>query len=180
SCAISGKAGTCSAVAAGLPDPAGQCRDSGAVSCATNGVCDGAGGCQLYAAGTECAPPNCPIGTTTATLARRCDGAGSCQAAATQSCLPYTCNGTSCRAACSGDSECGPGTVCNSGSCGKKRLGQVCTAGTECDSGNCVDGVCCSATSCGTCKACNVAGGAGSCNPIPAGAMETHGGCVPS
>src|SRR6185295_18374 len=85
SCAISGKAGTCSAVAAGLPDPAGQCRDSGAVSCATNGVCDGAGGCQLYAAGTECAPPNCPIGTTTATLARRCDGAGSCQAAATQS-----------------------------------------------------------------------------------------------
>ena len=70
------------------------------------------------------------------------------------------------------------GTVCNSGSCGKKRLGQICAAGSECDSGNCVDGVCCSSASCGTCASCNVTGSAGSCRPVPAGAMEPHGGCA--
>ena len=180
SCAIPGSAGTCAPVTAGTRDPAGQCRDQGAATCASNGFCDGAGGCQLYAAGTECAPPTCPTGTTTATLARLCDGNGTCRPAATQSCLPYNCNGTSCRAACSGDGDCAAGTFCVGGSCGKKRLGQVCTAGADCDSGNCVDGVCCSSASCGTCTACNVAGGAGACRPVPAGAMEPHGGCLPA
>jgi hypothetical protein len=180
SCALTGSAGTCAPVAAGGRDPAGQCRDQGAATCAGNGFCNGAGGCQLYAAGTECAPPSCPVGTTTATLARTCDGAGNCKPAATQSCLPYNCNGTSCRAACATDADCAAGTVCNGGSCGKKRLGQICAAGAECDSGNCVDGVCCSSASCATCASCNVIGNAGICKPVPAGAMEPHGGCAPA
>ncbi len=178
SCAVAGSAGTCRPVSAGARDPAGQCRDQGAVTCASNGFCDGAGGCQLYDAGTQCAPPSCPVGTTTATLARMCDGAGACKPATTQSCAPYNCNGTTCRAACSSDADCIAGTVCNSGSCGKKRLGQICAAGAECDSGNCVDGVCCSSASCGSCAACNVTGSAGVCRPVPAGAMEPHGGCT--
>ena len=70
SCALAGSAGTCRPVAAGTRDPAGQCRDQGAASCGRTGFCDGAGGCQLYAAGTQCAPPSCPAGATTATLAR--------------------------------------------------------------------------------------------------------------
>ena len=32
----------------------------GATSCGKTGFCDGAGDCQLYAAGTQCAPPTCP------------------------------------------------------------------------------------------------------------------------
>ena len=56
--------GTCKPVPAGAVDPAGQCRDQGAASCGTDGFCDGAGACQLYAAGTQCAPPACPAGTT--------------------------------------------------------------------------------------------------------------------
>ena len=177
SCALPGSTGTCKPVMAGAADPAGQCRDQGGASCASNGLCDGAGGCQLYAAGTECAPPTCPAGTATATLARTCDGAGTCKPATNQSCAPYTCNGTACRAACSGDTDCVGGMVCNAGSCGKKRLGQICAAGSECDSNNCVDGVCCSSASCGTCLSCNVTGSAGSCTAVPAGAMEPHGGC---
>jgi hypothetical protein len=180
SCALAGSAGACTAIAAGGVDPAGQCRDQGAPSCGTNGFCNGAGSCQLYAAGTECAPPTCPGGSTTATLSRMCDGAGSCKAAVTQSCVPYTCNGMACRAACTQDSDCSGTNVCNAGSCGKKRLGQICGAAAECDSGNCVDGVCCSAPSCGNCASCNVSGTAGACTPVPAGAAEPHGLCQPA
>jgi hypothetical protein len=177
SCALAGSLGTCAPVAAGSRDPSGQCRDQGAASCASNGFCDGAGGCQLYEAGTQCAAPACPIGMTIATLARACDGAGACKAATTQSCTPYTCNGTACRAACAADADCVAGMVCTAGSCGKKRLGQICGASSECDSGNCVEGVCCGAPTCGTCASCNVVGSAGTCAPVPAGGMEPHGGC---
>ena len=180
SCAVPGSAGTCKPVPSGAVDPAGQCRDQGAASCATDGSCDGAGGCHLYAAGTQCAQPGCPAGSSTATLARTCDGAGTCGPATSQSCAPYTCNGNSCRAACGMDSDCVSGMVCNAGSCGPKRLGQICAAPAECGSGNCVDGVCCSSASCGTCTSCNVAGSAGACKPVPVGAMEPHGGCTPA
>ena len=64
--------------------------------------------------------PACPAGTSTATLARTCDGAGTCGPATSQSCAPYTCNGTSCRAACGMDSDCVSGMVCNAGSCGQE------------------------------------------------------------
>ncbi|HXU01088.1 MAG TPA: hypothetical protein VN903_08855 [Polyangia bacterium] len=178
SCALTGSAGTCTPVPGGARDPAGRCPDQGAVSCGTNGFCDGAGACQKYDAGTQCAPPVCPLGANAATLARTCDGAGTCRPAATQTCAPYTCNGSTCRSSCAMDSDCVAGKVCNNGSCGNKRLGQICAAGAECDSGNCVDGVCCGSPSCGTCAACNVVGNAGTCKPVPAGAMEPHGGCA--
>jgi hypothetical protein len=48
-------------------------------------------------------------------------------------------------------------------------LGSACLAGGECDSGQCVDGVCC-ASVCGLpCQACDVAGHAGECTPVPTG-----------
>jgi hypothetical protein len=178
SCAVVGSLGTCTAVPAGKGDPGGRCADMGSASCGTNGLCDGAGACQRYAAGVECVGPSCPATGTTATLARTCDGAGVCKPATTQSCAPYGCNGTTCIAACGSDGDCAPNNVCNTGMCGKKRLGQQCGAGTECDSGNCVDGVCCSASSCGTCLSCAVAGKAGSCQPIAAGDMDTMNRCT--
>jgi len=178
SCAVVGSLGTCTAVTAGKGDPAGRCPDQGAASCGTNGFCDGAGACQRYGAGVECAPPTCPTTGTTATLARTCDGAGVCMAATTQSCAPYACNGTTCFAACGGNSDCAAPNVCNSGACGKKRLGQQCLAGTECESGNCVDGVCCGSSSCGTCFSCAVSGKAGSCQPVPAGETDAMNRCT--
>jgi hypothetical protein len=180
SCALAGSEGTCAPVYSGGRDPASRCNDLGAASCGNDGFCNGAGGCRLYAAGTECAAPSCPIATTTATLARSCDGVGTCRPAATQSCVPYTCNGSTCQAACATNADCSAGTVCNNGSCGKKRLGQICGAGGECDSGNCVDSVCCSAPSCGNCASCNVKGSAGACAALPAATVEPHGGCAPA
>ena len=70
--------------------------------------------------------------------------------------------------------------VCNSGACGKKRLGQQCVTGTECDSANCVDGVCCSSASCGTCFSCAVSGKAGSCQPVPSGETDSMNRCTPA
>ena len=113
--------------------PTGQCTRQGAASCGTTGFCDGSGGCQLYAAGVQCAPPParcsparrrppCPAPATATACARR---------PTTQSCGVYACNGTTCNAACGGDADCAPGNVCNAGSCGKKRLGQLCSAGTR-------------------------------------------------
>ena len=105
------------------------------------------------------------VGRPTATLARTCDGAGTCRPPSTQSCGAYACNGTTCNAACGADGDCAPGNVCNAGSCGLKRLGQLCAGGAECDSGNCVDGVCCASASCGNCQSCNVAGHGGHVQP---------------
>jgi len=178
SCALTGSAGTCTSVSPGGTDPANQCVAQAAATCGTTGFCDGKGACQLYAAGTQCAAPTCPMGMTTATLARTCNGAGVCQPASTQSCAPFACSGTACVAVCSKDGDCAPGNVCNGGSCGLKRLGQACAMGSECQGGSCVDGVCCGTASCGTCAACNVAGSAGTCTPVVAGMKEPHGGCT--
>ena len=63
SCALTATKGTCSPAAAGS-DPFNQCADVGATNpCGTNGSCDGAGACQFYSAGTNCAPASCS-GTT--------------------------------------------------------------------------------------------------------------------
>ncbi len=178
SCAVVGSLGTCTAVPAGKGDPGGRCPDQGAASCGSNGLCDGGGACQRYAAGVECVAATCPTSGTTATLPRTCDGTGVCKPPTTQSCAPYGCNGATCFAACGSDGDCASPNVCNAGACGKKRLGQQCGGGAECDSGNCVDGVCCGAASCGTCLSCAVAGKAGSCQPILAGEMDTMGRCT--
>ena len=79
---IVGSLGTCRAIAADGQDPTGKCTDQGAASCGTTGFCDGNGGCQLYAAGVQCAPPDlsrpgqptsrrCPAPATAAARARR-------------------------------------------------------------------------------------------------------------
>src|SRR5436190_1403299 len=180
SCALAGNEGTCTPVPAGGTDPKNQCTDQGASSCGTTGFCAGNGTCQRYAAGTQCVGPSCPLGMSTATLARTCDGAGLCRPAMTLSCGSYTCNGTTCTAACGSDADCSPGNICMAGACGKKRLGQQCAASAECDSGNCVEGVCCSSQVCGTCQSCNVPGLAGLCTPVPLGDMEPHNGCSPN
>ncbi len=181
SCALGGKAGTCTPVPAGGADPAGHCMDQGAASCGMTGFCDGRGACANYAAGTQCAAPACADPTTT-TLARTCDGGGTCKPASDQACAPYVCSAAAhgCLAACGSDADCAPPASCNAGSCGLKRLGQICSAAGQCASGNCVDGVCCSAPGCGTCQACNVTGAAGSCQPVPAGAAEPHQLCTPA
>jgi hypothetical protein len=176
--------GTCTNVAVGGSDPAKICADMGAASCGTNGVCDGSGACQRYAAGTICAPASCPTGMSTQSNARSCDGAGVCKPATTTACAPYVCNGTTaCNSACTKDADCVMGQTCDlkTNLCGAfQRQGQPCSASAKCLSGlTCLDGVCCASASCLMCQACNVTGSAGTCANVPAGTAEPRGMCAP-
>jgi hypothetical protein len=49
----------------------------------------------------------------------------------------------------------------------KPTFGVPCSSTTDCAGGTCVDGVCCVATSCDQCSACNVPGSLGTCAPAP-------------
>jgi hypothetical protein len=167
SCALVGREGTCSPVPAGQ-DPRGQCADQGATTCGTDGSCDGVGGCELYVAGTTCAPAACAAGT--AAQVRTCSGAGTCQVAVTASCGTYACGpGVTCLTICTTPADCAAGYVCNSGVCSKKLNGVVCGNGTECQSGLCQQGVCCSSSCTGTCRSCALTGTEGTCTLAAAG-----------
>ena len=166
SCALTGTAGTCTLVAAGA-DPLGQCADSGAAGCGTDGFCDGGGACRLYASGTTCVAASCTGATFTP--ARTCSGTGTCQPTATQSCGTYTCGTNACKISCTGDADCLAPNVCVNGACGKKPTGTACAAAAECVTGFCEQGVCCATACTGTCRSCAVAGSAGACSDVPAG-----------
>ena len=175
SCALTGSAGTCTPVAAGGPIPPASARAQGAATCGSTGFCDGEGACQLYAAGTQCAAPTCPIGRRPRRSARTCDGAGVCKPAATQSLRPFACNAAPAPASRSAPPTptASPGNVCNGGVLRAEAPRPVCAVGQRVRSGNCVDGVCCATASCGTCAACNVAGPPAPARPVPAGSTES-------
>ena len=59
SCGLPGRLGTCWPIDQGVPDPRAVCVDKGAPSCGTTGTCDGFGGCEKYAAETQCLAPSC-------------------------------------------------------------------------------------------------------------------------
>ncbi|MEJ7735622.1 MAG: hypothetical protein WKG00_41345, partial [Polyangiaceae bacterium] len=56
-----GSDGTCAPVSEGT-DPDNECLDSGAGSCADNGLCNGAGACQEYGQAPGCEPAACASG----------------------------------------------------------------------------------------------------------------------
>jgi hypothetical protein len=166
SCAIS--AGICIDVPAGQ-DPLSQCSDAGATTCGNNGSCNGAGACQKYAAGTQCAPPSC-TGSTYAPAAV-CTGTGTCTLATSSSCGVYSCDTTNkiCKITCTVDADCTTPNICNAGTCTLAPLAHACTVASACASGLCQQGVCCASTCSGTCASCALTGTAGTCTNITAG-----------
>jgi malectin (di-glucose binding ER protein) len=117
SCAVAGAQGICAPVPSGAPDPHGVCVDHGATSCGTNGKCDGAGGCAVYANGVICAAASCPPGASTLMQPGVCS-AGVCVAGPQQSCAPYLCGATNaCLATCVDASQCSVGHSCAGGVC---------------------------------------------------------------
>jgi len=178
-CNMPGSPGRCAAVAALMPEPHGACPDRGPSSCGTDGLCDGAGVCHIYGAGTACgaATASTCMGSTLV-LPSTCNGMGACRAGDQQPCAPYACAGGACKTMCTTDADCAAPTLCMGGSCGPKPAGASCTAGGDCASGNCTDGVCCATASCPSCQACNVPGRAGSCQAVAAGAPDPRGVCM--
>jgi hypothetical protein len=90
SCALPGRLGTCTPLAAGTVAASGGCPTSDVATCGMTGLCDGVGGCALYPIGTVCATGSCVDGTT-ARAASACDGLGSCSEGPQVACAPYTC-----------------------------------------------------------------------------------------
>ncbi len=177
-CNLPGTVGQCTLVADDQ-DPRGQCVAAPATTCGLDGVCNGAGACRKHRAGTVCRAPSCAATGLDRILAGTCDGGGECVVGETRSCAPFACSNGACNLTCQTAADCAPGRACSATSCGRKALGTACVATAECDSGHCVDGVCCDVADCsGACRACNVAGSAGSCRPIKSGDDSKIPGCA--
>jgi len=129
SCALPGSEGTCTMVP-DREDPLNQCNDTGAASCGTEGSCDGAGACRLYARGTTCraAAGVCDVAETCAGGGAPCPSdtfaVGTLCRAATGVCdQPESCSGAG--AACPPDALVPAGTVC-------RPLTDLCDAAETC------------------------------------------------
>ena len=137
SCAVDGSLGTCSAVKAGKPDPNGGCADKGVASCGTDGLCDGSGACQNYAAGLQCQATCDPTGTKFSTFT--CNGSGACGLSNAQPCGPYHCDASGCKKSCTVPTDCASGYLCSpSGTCVMPTT-EDCTNGIDDDGNGLVD-----------------------------------------
>ncbi len=115
-CNVPGSEGHCAYAPAGT-DPHQQCEPDPVASCGKDGLCDGAGACRRYPAGTSCAAPSCAGDDTVS--ARTCDGNGSCLPGKMTMCSPYTCNpmtATCYARPCLTDKQCAQGHTCNTSS----------------------------------------------------------------
>ena len=134
--------------------------------------CAGTTTCIPTAAGYCCSNGDCTAGgtgmlgtCTSNTCAYACDTPTykMCGTACIRAARPSCCTNTDCDATA---------PVCQNNTCTKRALGQTCAAASECASNNCVDGVCCNATSCGTCRRCNL-NGQGTCSAAPQGTADS-------
>jgi Carbohydrate binding domain len=162
--------GLCKPVTAGT-DPDNECAQDTASSCGLDGMCNGAGACRKWAAGTICVGQSC-LGSTY-TPARTCDGAGTCGTVTTASCGAYACGVSSCKTSCAFNTDCIANSYCANAVClPLKNQGAPCASNGECNTGSCVDGVCCESACSGSCAACSnakTAAADGLCRPIIGG-----------
>ncbi|HEX3698706.1 MAG TPA: hypothetical protein VH374_25280 [Polyangia bacterium] len=116
SCTLAGTVGQCKPVPNLKGDPHGICKDNGAATCGTNGLCDGAGGCAKYPVGSVCEAAQCVAHAIVG--ARHCDAAGTCGAPALSDCAPYRCDPvtTTCFTSCTIDAQC---AIASGNSCKK-------------------------------------------------------------
>ena len=163
-CNPTGSPGQCLPAEVGT-DPRNDCPDELAGSCARDGECDGAGQCRRYPFGTICKPATCVGATLTA--AARCGGNG-CTVVDGQPCDPYQCGPAGvCLTSCTADGDCLAPSTCNAGLCGKKPIGDKCTADMDCNSGHCAQNICCGTACAALCTSCALTGSEGRCTMVP-------------
>jgi len=173
--ACSGTDSSCRPVAAGEDGP-DDCPDMPASSCGSSGTCDGAGGCQLWPAGTVCQASSCSEGVLSP--ADLCDGQGVCIDSGEVDCNGYAClSDEACRTDCLADADCMPGLHCDNKACANDLGdGEACLRDSQCISSHCVDEVCCATLCDGICQRCDLSGTAGTCTLVPAG-QDPDGDC---
>jgi MYXO-CTERM domain-containing protein len=150
--------GSCKPIATGT-DPQDDCDNNGAGSCDQNGLCNGAGACQLYASGTQCDDIGTCASETSRYIPDTCNGTGSCVDKGSQACSTgYSCQAGVCNTQCTSDAQCASSYWCDTVSkvCVADRTsGQSCARDAACTgNANCVDGVCCNSACTGTCRSC--------------------------
>lgn len=165
-CNVATSLGTCHFVPQNMPDIS---------TCVMPKACDGSGVCkktmgQPCGQNSECSSANCVDGfccnTSCAETCRACNVLGSIGTCTT---VPVgQPDGNTCQT---------PGACSGFGAC-LKGQGALCAIGSECSSGYCFDGVCCNSECKEACKACNVAGTAGTCTNVPSG--QTDPGVCPA
>ncbi|MBI3200834.1 MAG: hypothetical protein HYZ29_04755 [Myxococcales bacterium] len=150
-----GAGGECGPIKTGS-DPDSECATTAASTCGTDGWCNGAGACRVWAKNTVCGADVC-IGNSK--TGKSCDGFGTCgNNASGTDCTPYVCGAGVCQQPCTTDTNCTSGNFCKAGVCTPKQAnGAVCGGTNQCQSGYCVDGVCCATPCTGTCQACSAA-----------------------
>jgi len=133
-----GEDGVCAPATAGT-DPGDDCQDKGALSCGTDGYCDGDGGCRFYPAKTVCGNSSCKTSTIQAGP-DQCDGMGACASVQDSSCLPYICSPDACKTSCASEIDCATNNYCDdqSKTClAKKPDGNSCENDDECSNDVC-------------------------------------------
>jgi hypothetical protein len=141
-CDLQGNEGTCTNVPVG-EDPHSDCPQLLAVTCGTDGVCDGQGACRFFPKGSSCGSTACNAAGT-ALIHLECDGLGSCKPVE-KDCFPYNCDSSNiqcysdcddsnekvrcqgwygcnhskkyCYDSCQDDNHCKPGGSCNNKEC---------------------------------------------------------------
>ncbi|HVZ74593.1 MAG TPA: kelch repeat-containing protein [Polyangia bacterium] len=177
-CGQTGSEGSCTPIAAGLPDhTATQTCDGATQYCTGSGTC----GMDKKPNGQACPNGSSDCGSGFCSDGVCCNSAcgGTCQSCAVKgkegSCVNVIAGSQDLNSApaCNGSQYCDAAGTCQSG---LKPNGLTCAAGTECGSNNCVDGVCCDSACGDDCYACNVVGSVGTCTGVVSG--TTDGKCV--
>ena len=150
-----GPSGLCLPVREGT-DPDDDCEVTGQNTCGSDGMCNGAGQCRLWAEQTICAPGHCDSGGHY--LSPRTCLQGVCRQPTIEDCGLAVCGDTvGCRTSCTGNQDCVGTNFCNlqNHTCAtQKVLGAACAGNSQCLSGYCVDGVCCNNQCAGGCMSC--------------------------
>lgn len=164
---------------------AGHCQNG--FCCPSGDCCSVAGNCTGYAEDPFCfdAPacqgtrtdPLCGIQSICASTVVD-DDSGCTAATQALACglyLPVVCTGApiqkppSCPTSCLFDSDCVAAAHCDGTCVDDHAPGAACDEASDCSSDYCVDANCCQSACSGICQACDLAGSAGACAPIPAG-----------
>ena len=112
----------------GRPRSARRSARTGIRRCRQNGLCDGVGGCSLYARGRSASSPSCSGNVLN--MAATCDGIGACRMPGLQECYAVRCaTRRRLHDGLPADSDCDAGIGCVNHSCGPKQNGQPCAAG---------------------------------------------------